>query len=135
MRQTRQRRLVWDAIGKLGSHRSAEEVAAYLQQADAGLPRSTVYRALDALTASGVLKAVKLGAGPTYYELITEEHQHAVCQSCGGVLHLDHSLAEGLERTLQRQHGFKAERIEVVVLGLCAGCVAEPASISRQEGA
>ena len=133
MRQTRQRRLVWEAIGKLGSHRSAEEIAAHLQQSEAGLPRSTIYRVLDALTESGVLRAVNFGAGPTLYELVTEDHQHAICQSCGGVLHLDHSLAAGLEQHLLEQYRFRSKRIEVVVRGLCEKCVEAADATSNKE--
>jgi len=81
-----------------------------------------------------VLRAVHLGTGPTYYELVTEDHQHAVCQACGGILHLDHSLAAGVEQHLIDRHGFRVTRIEVVVLGLCAGCLVAADSVSKEEG-
>ena len=122
MRQTRQRRLVWEAIQHLGSHPCADDVASHLESAGSGLPLSTVYRSLEALTASGVLRAVNLGSGPTYYELVTEDHQHAVCEVCGGILHLDHRVAQELEHQLLERDGFRANRTEVVVLGLCRAC-------------
>ena len=122
MRQTRQRRLVWETIQQLGSHRSADDIAERLRQDGSGLPLSTVYRSLDALTASGVLRAVNLGSGPTYYELVTEDHQHAICERCGVILHLDHRVTAELERRLLEREGFRATRTEVVVLGLCQAC-------------
>jgi len=84
MRHTRQRQAVWEAVLRLGGHCTAEEIAAELEKSSPGFPRSTVYRALDALTSSGALHAVRLGEGAVHYEPATGEHQHAVCQVCNG---------------------------------------------------
>lgn len=86
------------------------------------LPMSTIYRALEALSGSGVVRAVHLGAGPTYYEEATEHHQHAVCEGCGGILHIEHGLVADLERHLEEEHRFTPKRTDVVVVGVCAGC-------------
>lgn len=122
MRQTRQRKLVWEAIESLGGHCTAEEIAGHVQAVDPGLARSTVYRALDALAASGSVHAVRLGDGPIHYELAGEEHQHAVCQVCEGVLHIEDSLVHELEHHLEEMHRFKPVRTEVLVVGVCEAC-------------
>lgn len=83
---------------------------------------STIYRALEALAGSGVVRAVHLGAGPTYYEEASENHQHAVCEKCGGILHIEPELVGELERHLEEDHHFKPSRTDVVVIGVCAGC-------------
>lgn len=107
---------------RLGSHHTAEEIAAEVGRAGERLPMSTVYRALEALAGSGAVRAVHLGAGPTYYEEASEHHQHAVCEGCGGILHIEHGLVAELERHLEEDHGFKPTRTDVVVAGVCAGC-------------
>ena len=122
MRQTRQRRLVWQAIESLGGHCTAEEIAARVQAADPALARSTVYRALDALAASGAVHAVRLGDGPIHYELMGEEHQHAVCSVCDGVLHIEDALVHDLEHHLEELHRFRPVRTEVLVVGVCDAC-------------
>jgi Fe2+ or Zn2+ uptake regulation protein len=122
LRRTRQRQLVWEAVRELGSHHTADEIASHLQRREPGFSRSTVYRALEALTASAALRAVRLGSGPTYYECATEEHQHAVCQTCQGVLHLEADLVSQVEDHLRTRHRFLPLRTEVLVVGICDTC-------------
>jgi Fur family ferric uptake transcriptional regulator len=123
MRRTRQRELVWETVRAYGPHLTADEIAAEISKRSAGFPRSTVYRALEALTASGDVRAVRLGAGPTLYECGTlGEHQHAVCQSCQAILHLEPELVRELERHLEEMHRFKPARTDVVVVGVCDSC-------------
>ncbi|TMD03975.1 MAG: hypothetical protein E6J02_13260 [Chloroflexi bacterium] len=121
-RQTEQRRLVWDAIQALGAHCTPEEITARIQAERPSFPRSTVYRALEAFTVAGALRPVRLGAGPTHYEIAGEDHQHAICQVCEGILHLEDSLLEELEEHLEERHRFKPLRTEVLVIGVCDSC-------------
>ncbi len=122
LRQTRQRRLVWEAMEQLGPHCTADEIAARVQAVDPSLARSTVYRVLEALTGSGAAHAVRLGSGAVRYELATEAHQHAVCQVCEGVLHIESGLVRELESHLEESHRFTPVRTEVLVLGVCDAC-------------
>src|SRR5207247_3893348 len=66
MRRTAQREMVYNAIVRLGGHCTAEQITEELHHTKPGFPRSTVYRALEALTASGSVYAAHLGEGPTH---------------------------------------------------------------------
>ena len=88
---------------------------------------STVYRALEALTASGSVYAAHLGDGPTHYELASGDHHHAVCQVCGGVMHIQEEFVHELEAHLEQGHGFRPVRTEVLVVGVCDDCARNPA--------
>ena len=122
MRQTRQRLVVWQTVRGLGGHSTADEIMTAIQKTEPGIARSTVYRALDALAGSGALHAVRLGDGPIHYEISSEEHQHAICQVCEGVLHLEHELVRELESHLEERHHFKPVRTDVLVMGICDSC-------------
>ena len=126
MRHTAQRKMVYDAIVRLGGHCTAEQISAELHRTKPGFPRSTVYRALDALTASGSVYAAHLGEGPTHYELASGDHHHAVCQVCGGVMHIEEELVSELENHLAQGHLFKPVRTEVLVVGVCDECSRNP---------
>lgn len=126
MRRTAQRTEVYNAIVALGGHCTAEEITEELHRSRPGFPRSTVYRALEALTASGSVYAAHLGEGATYYELASGDHHHAVCQVCGGVLHIQEELVSELESHLQEGHHFKPLRTEVLVVGICDSCSKNP---------
>jgi Fur family ferric uptake transcriptional regulator len=93
-----------------------------VQDHEPGLARSTVYRALDALAASGAVHVVRLGDGPLHYEIAGEEHQHAVCSMCEGVLHIEDALVHELEHHLEELHHFRPMRTEVLVVGVCDAC-------------
>jgi len=121
-RNTTQRRLVWDAITALGPHCTADEITARIQADHPGFQRSTVYRALEAFTIAGALRPVRFGSGPTHYEIAGEDHQHAVCERCEGILHLEESLLKELEEHLQGLHRFEPHRTEVLVIGICDAC-------------
>jgi Fur family transcriptional regulator, ferric uptake regulator len=126
MRRTAQRTMVYKAILRLGGHCTAEEITHELHKTKAGFPRSTVYRALEALTASGSVYAAHLGDGPTHYELASGDHHHAVCQVCGGVMHIQEELVHELEAHLEKGHHFRPVRTEVLVVGVCDGCSRNP---------
>src|SRR5882672_6937104 len=126
MRRTAQRTMVYNAIVRFGGHCTAEEIAAELRKTKPDFPRSTVYRALEALTASGSVYAAHLGEGPTHYELASGDHHHAVCQVCGGVLHIQEELVNALETHLEEGHHFKPLRTEVLVVGICDSCSRTP---------
>jgi Fur family ferric uptake transcriptional regulator len=122
MRQTRQRQQVWDAVRRLGGHCTADEISAELQRTHPGFARSTIYRALEALSTSGALHAVRLGDGPIHYEVASEDHQHAICQVCQGVLHIEQELVTELARHLEELHHFHPVRTDVLVVGICDEC-------------
>ena len=122
MRQTLPRRLVWEAMTRLGAHCTAEEIAIDLEAHGLSLPRSSVYRALEALDASGAVRAVHFGGGPARYEPTGEAHQHAVCQVCQGILYLENGLIRELEEHLERDHRFTPMRTDLTVVGICAHC-------------
>lgn len=122
LRQTRQRQLVWEALRHLGGHCTAHQITVEIQREQPGFSRSTVYRALEALTRSGLLHAVRLGDGPVHYEIASEEHQHAICQICESIFHIEHDLVRQIEEHLERLHHFTPVRTEVLVVGVCEAC-------------
>jgi Fur family transcriptional regulator, ferric uptake regulator len=126
MRRTAQRTMVYEAIVRLGGHCTADQITEELRRLKPSFPRSTVYRGLEALTASGAVYVAHLGEGATHYELAGGDHHHAVCQLCGGVLHIEEDLVADLENHLESQHHFKPARTEVLVVGICEGCSRTP---------
>ena len=133
-RHTSQRRLVWETITALGPHCTADEIAARIEAVRPGFPRSTVYRALEAFTIAGALRPVRFGAGATRYEIAGEAHQHAICERCEGIIHLEDSLLRELEDHLEELHHFHPRRTDVLVMGTCAGCARATASAAPSKG-
>jgi Fe2+ or Zn2+ uptake regulation protein len=118
--------MVYEAIVRLGGHCTADQITEEVRRVRPDFPRSTVYRGLEALTASGAVYAAHLGEGATHYELATGDHHHAVCKVCGGVLHIEEEMVASLEKHLDSEHRFRPERTEVLVIGICEACSREP---------
>src|SRR5260370_18280327 len=71
MRRTAQRTMVYNTIVRLGGHCTADEITVELQKTSARFPRSTVYRSLEALTASGSVYPAHPAARPTHHHPAT----------------------------------------------------------------
>ncbi len=132
MRRTAQRTMVYEAIVRLGGHCTADQITEEVRRDRSTFPRSTVYRGLEALTASGAVYAAHLGEGATHYELASGDHHHAVCKVCGGVLHIEEELVASLEKHLESEHHFNPERTEVLVIGTCDSCSKAPSPRAGQ---
>jgi Fe2+ or Zn2+ uptake regulation protein len=124
LRVTRPRLAVHRALAHLGGHRSADDVAATLDAAEASLPRTSVYNALEALRGAGVVKQMGAGTGAALYEVATDWHHHFVCRRCGDVA--DVPCPIGVKPCMKPEvPGAEVDEAEVIYRGLCPQCVAK----------
>ena len=103
---------------------SAREV---WEQVDAG--EATVFRAITALTESGLLKKYVSGTGKseaaTYqYNACGEhaDHIHLRCERCGELFHMDCSFMAEILRHFKTEHGFDVDCGKTVIYGVCERC-------------
>jgi Fe2+ or Zn2+ uptake regulation protein len=123
-RFTRQRAAVFNYLRGVDSHPTAEEVYSGVR---AGLPRislATVYKALDALVASGLASKLAHTDGPARYDCRQDAHYHLRCVETGQIRdvdttfdpHLIDKLDPRLVETL-RQQGFEVLDYRLELLG------------------
>lgn len=121
-RLTPQRQLVLEAVEELG-HSTPEDVLKHVQERASGVNASTVYRTLDVLERTGLVKHTHLGHGaPTYHPATTPAHVHLVCRDCDGVQEVEPSAVTALVRVLEEQRGFETDVHHLTVFGRCATC-------------
>jgi Fur family ferric uptake transcriptional regulator len=104
------------------AHLSVEELAELVHQRRPDVHRSTVYRTLEAFEEANLVQHVHLGHSPSAYHLADEPHHHAVCESCGTVIHLPPDTFEPLARRLRAEHGFEPNPYHFAIPGRCAAC-------------
>ncbi|MGF1661170.1 MAG: Fur family transcriptional regulator [Kineosporiaceae bacterium] len=121
-RMTGPRRAVVTALASTGGHLGVEAVLAAVSRIDPGVHRASVFRALAALSAAGVVQHVHEGHGSTLYHLRTAPHLHAQCRSCGRVLDVRADLLDGAAADLAREAGFRLDPEHVALSGTCADC-------------
>jgi Fe2+ or Zn2+ uptake regulation protein len=85
LRATRPRLAVYTALESLGGHRSADEVYDHVVSAGESLSRGSVYNALAALTAAGLVLTADAGPGRALDETAGAWHHHALCRVCNEV--------------------------------------------------
>ena len=122
-RLTPQRVAVWEAVRRGGRHRTADEIAAEVQQTLPEVNVSTVYRTLELLVGLELVQETRLGGAAGYYEVaLSPVHHHFVCETCGAVGHFDDELLESVRRELLHADGFVVSEARMTVFGLCRVC-------------
>ena len=125
LRATGQRLVIMSALQRLG-HATMEQLLEASQQELPNLQLSTIYRAVETLTAHGLVSHTHLtGATPTYQLASHGDHAHLVCRGCGTVTEMDDQVARRFTADILRVHGFDVDFGHLSVFGRCADCVAK----------
>ena len=119
LRLTPQRQQVYDVLVQKRDHPTAEEVFIRAKKAMPEISHATVYNCLDVLVKSGLARQVNVERGATRFCPNMAEHGHFHCSVCGMIY--DVELPRELPGVAMPR-GFKAERHEVTIHGLCAEC-------------
>jgi Fur family ferric uptake transcriptional regulator len=125
LKLTRERRAVLEQLFLHQGHLEAEELAHVLRRKKTRASRATIYRTLDLLVQSGLVRKVDLGQGHSHYELALDRphHEHMICLECGRVIEFsDKTIHRSLDE-LCRKEGFKRTSHRFQVFGYCQGCV------------
>ena len=119
-RDTQQRRAIRRTIEDNGRPLSPKEVLDAARSHCPGLGIATVYRTIKALAEEGSLAQVDLPGEPPRYEATGKQHHHHFhCRACDGVFEVE-ACPAGIRRLLPG--GFRLERHEIILYGLCAAC-------------
>jgi Fur family ferric uptake transcriptional regulator len=118
---TRARERIAREVFSLGGHFDASTLWARLQPAR--IASATIYRTLDLLVEAGLVRRWMLYDRACYEASLGKaHHEHMVCTRCGRVVEFgDAALEERLAEIIERL-GFRHERHQVVVYGVCPAC-------------
>lgn len=121
---TRQRLEIARAVFESPDHPSVDRLQRALADRRIRVGTATVYRTLDLLVESGLVRAHDFGEGFRRFEPMSDRsrHEHLVCRRCGRA---DEFVNERLERMLEMiadEHQFLHQRHRVEIFGLCAEC-------------
>lgn len=120
-RNTRQRRLVLDAVRARCDHPGAEQIYLDVIAIDDKISRGTVYRNLNFLAQNGELLHVKL-PGADRFDCRLDFHYHLLCTGCGAVCDVPLSYHPELDQEATEKTGYAVERHHTIFEGLCPGC-------------
>lgn len=121
---TRQRDLVAQAVLLSDEHLSVETIQRRLKDQGERVGTATIYRTLDVLVRSGLVRAHDFGEGFKRYEPMPQQahHEHLICLRCGKVVEFQNDRLERMIPIIADEHAFQHQRHRVEVYGLCREC-------------
>jgi Fur family ferric uptake transcriptional regulator len=132
------RKVIVEILGAQGCCLSAQELHDQARARGSRVGIASVYRALEAMTALGLVQRVDLGDGVARFEQAhddSEHHHHLVCDDCGKVEPFaDPTLESAIERVADGR-GYVVAAHDVVLHGACEDCRHDDAHDDRSAAA
>jgi Fur family transcriptional regulator, ferric uptake regulator len=121
---TRQRDLVAQAVFLSQDHPSVEGIRRALKERGEHVGTATVYRTLEVLVQSGLVRAHDFGEGFRRYEPMAAQtdHEHLICERCGRVIEFQNDRLERMLPIIADEHGFQHQRHRLEIYGVCRDC-------------
>ena len=121
-RNTIQRSLVFEAVNKLQSHATADEIYEKVVTEHPNVSRATVYRNLKLLSETGYIRKIEIPGGADRFDHLCHDHCHVKCEKCGRVFDVDLEYITGIEKNIKDDRGFKFTGYDILFRGLCPDC-------------
>ena len=119
---TPQRLAVYNALAASRQHPTAENIYVVLREKHPNMSFATVYKALNVLSDSGVVRRLDLGESSIRYDAFVQHHNHAQCVQCGKVFDVCNLPQDALEAQVQAETGVDVTRHDFYFYGLCSAC-------------
>lgn len=121
-RQTRQLKVIWDAVKNETSHPTADQIYEKVRRALPNISLGTVYRNLQKLVAEKKLKVLSMGRTQRFDPMV-DRHDHFICERCSRVYDIVVKPSDKISLPLPRP-GFKVTSHQVALYGICKHCAA-----------
>lgn len=123
-RMTRQRAAVLQALESSKDFASAQQWHVRLMESGCSIGLATVYRTLQALSATGEVDSVINADGETLYRCCEGDrhHHHLRCRKCGTAVEIEGPGVEEWADRVGAEHGFTDVEHMIELIGLCRAC-------------
>ncbi|MFZ2493300.1 MAG: transcriptional repressor [Thermoanaerobaculia bacterium] len=105
-------------------HFEADELLEVMKEKGVKISRATVYRTLDLLVRSGMVRRVHLGEDHFHYEHVAgnSHHDHLICTTCGNVIEFHDAALIKRQREICEKKRFTPTFHNLQILGVCNDC-------------
>lgn len=130
LRLTGERLALFEEIYRQHGHLDADALLAAVRERGHDVSRATVYRTLELLVRSGLVRKQRVGARGQLFEHMHpgQQHDHLVCSACGRVVEFVSPGITALQAEICRAHGFSPAHHQLQITGLCNACRDEAAA-------
>jgi len=105
-------------------HFEADELLFKMKEKSVKISRATIYRTLELLVKSGMVRRVHLGEEHYHYEFVSgnSHHDHLICTTCGSVIEFNDPALEARQREICERKKFTPTFHNLQILGVCDEC-------------
>lgn len=120
IRLSHQRLKVLEYMNDNRIHPTVDQIYIALHKEIPTLSKTTIYNTLNALVDAGLVKAVNIEDNELRYDIISNEHGHFKCESCGNVYDFQIKTEDLYSEDL---NNYKINSKEVYFKGICPNCI------------
>ncbi len=120
LKVTPRRLSILEAIVKLDTHPTAEEIIKFIRKRNPNIATATVYKALNILVAKKVINKVDTERDITRYDAVMETHHHLYCSESERIVDfVDTGLNEMIKHYFEKEKipGFIIEDVKLQIIG------------------
>lgn len=124
-RRSSQRRAIVEQVFSRHDHFDADDLMEQLREVAGGraVSRATVYRTLNELVESGLLREMDLKGRKVYeHDYGYPQHDHLHCQRCGSLIEFSSDEIKQIREAVGREHQFRVLGHQLIINGICAEC-------------
>jgi Fur family ferric uptake transcriptional regulator len=126
---TRQRKIILDALENVESHLTADQVYEIVRQRLPRISLGTVYRNLEVLSNSGMIKKLEFGGSQKRFDSDLSDHYHVRCTKCGRVDDVEADAWMTVADFPRSDNGYDVVGHRLEFIGICPACKqSKPAS-------
>ncbi len=125
LKLTSERLTIFNEALATEGHFEADDLLVILKQRGRKTSRATIYRTLEILAESGVLRKVYLGSAAIHFEKISDKprYDHMICQKCGARIEFHQPELLKLQANLVDEYKFEVKDYCYQIFGLCKNCI------------
>lgn len=122
-RQTRQKKLIIEAVETQDAPQTAEQILTYARSFLPAMALTTVYRNLEQLTAQQAISRLIYPDGITRYRLADQVHHHQlICLHCKQVINIHQCPLDCLAKQIEEDSGYQITSHSLTLYGYCPDC-------------
>lgn len=122
LKATGPRLMILEAIGSHLHHPTVEQIYTLLLDDHPSLSLSTVYETLDAFIRHGLCRRVTGAGDRMRVDGTPQDHDHAVCRSCGEIFDIDRQVFPLPPPPRQLPHGLLVKGVRLEYDVICSTC-------------
>ena len=122
LRMTRQRKIILEELRKVDTHPSADEVYEMVRQRLPRISLGTVYRNLEILSKTGIIKKLEPGCTLKRFDGNPIDHYHLRCIQCDRIVDAYFDVDLKLPPEACKANNFEIVGHKLEFIGLCSAC-------------